>query len=477
MAKLECHFFPGTPASWTCNSCNTDYGDKCIPAGHSRHWGRGQPKCIRCNGDLRYLGSATGAKPFWQMLPHFFAYPLQPNCLLVILLAVCISLLFGMNWITLFLALFTIAVVVKYSFAIIEYRGQGKTTPPNMSTVVNGDEHHLFLRQIAVIFLMGTAIGVAGHFHQLAGVGLDAFLTLAMPASIILLAVEKSVRRALDPRALVSVMLAVGWPYLLLWFCVSIISAGPQYFIGWIAAVLSPSAVMPVVVFIMVYFTFVLYTMLGYVLFEYQSELGFESVSEDDQEVGRAEFDKARTLGESTVLISDGEYVRARECLRRGLDLVRDDVDLHLHYHKLLMLLDDDTALNNHSDYLADLLKQSKMLNKAVPVILDTQSRLPEFKLTDTQTALDVARLLKLQGEYRAAVRLFKNLHKTHPKEPLLPEAYFLVANILFENLGDDGKALAIAQFILSKYPHCSQAPKFEQFKDVVSQRQAMLAG
>lgn len=117
------------------------------------------------------------------------------------------------------------------------------------------------------------------------------------------------------------------------------------------------------------------------------------------------------------------------------------------------------------------------MLNKAVPVILDTQSRLPEFKLTDTQTALDIARLLKLQGEYRAAVRLFKNLHKTHPKESLLPEAYFLVANILFEHLGDDQNALAIAQFILNKYPHCSHAPKVERFKEVVSQRQAMLAG
>src|SRR5690606_4281349 len=84
MAKLECNYFPDTPASWLCDHCHVQYSERCIPAGHSPQWGRRGPCCILCSSELRYLGSATGAKPFWQMLPHFFRYPLHPNSLLVI---------------------------------------------------------------------------------------------------------------------------------------------------------------------------------------------------------------------------------------------------------------------------------------------------------------------------------------------------------------------------------------------------------
>ncbi len=473
MAKLECHFFPEVPASWICNYCGTQYSEKCIPAGRNRQRGRPKPACIRCNGDLKFLGSATGAKPFWQMLPHFFAYPLHFNSLMVIVLVAALSMFFGRNLLTIFLGLFAAAVVVKYSFAIIEQRGSGRITPPVMTAVISGDEDHLFLRQIALFFLIGSITGAATYVSELLGVLVGGFLTLALPASIMLLAVEKSVGRALNPLALGSLMLSVGWPYLLLWFCVQVISAGPLYVFGWMVAVLPPSAIAPILISTMVYFTFVLYAMLGYVLFEYQSELGFESDGDDDEELAEQDLEKLRALGESTVFIMDAEYEKARDCLRRAMDTVRDDIDLHLRYHKLLMLLNDEEALVNHCDYFAGICKQRNSLSKAVQVVLDTQSRIPEFKLADTEAALEIARLMQLQGKHRAVVKLFRNMHKTHGRDPLLPEAYLLVANILFEYLNDDAKALSVINFVLKKYPNCPQTPQFEALQSMVSQHQA----
>lgn len=470
MAKLECHFFPEAPASWICNHCGTQYSEKCIPTGRNRHRGRAESVCIRCGGDLKFLGSATGAKPFWQMLPHFFAYPLHLNSLLVIILVAGLSLLFGRNLMTVFLALFAAAVVVKYSFAIIEQRGSGKITPPVMTAVISGDEDHLFLRQIALFFLMGVIAGMTAYLNELLGVLVGGFLTLAVPASIMLLAVDKSVSRALNPLALSSLMLAVGWPYLLLWFCVQIISAGPVYIFGWMAAVLPVSAIAPILASLMVYFTFVLYAMLGYVLFEYQSELGFESVAEEDEDTDDQGFEKARALGESTVLIMDAEYERARECLRSAMERVHDDIDLHLRYHKLLMLLNDDEALVNHCDYLINILKQRNMLGKGVPVVLDVQSRIAAFRLADTQAAMEVAHLFQLQGKHKAVVRLFRNMHKTNARDPLLPEAYLMVATILFEYLNEDAKALSIIHFVLTKYPDCPQTPQFEKLQSSINQ-------
>lgn len=473
MAKLECEFFPGTPAAWHCDKCSTDFGEKCIPAGHSHHWGRQKPGCIRCGAALLYLGSATDAKPFWQMLPHFFLYPLHPNSLLVIALIAGLSMLFGANLLTLFLGLLSAAIVIKYSFAIIEQRGQGALVPPQVAAVISGDEHHLFLRQIAVFIGMGVAVAAANHVGAWLGVLVAGFITLAMPASTMLLAVEKSVRRALDPLALLSLMFAVGWPYLLLWFCTQIISAGPLYLGEWAAGVLPMSAVVPVLVSLSVYFTFVLYAMLGYVLFEYQNELGFKSLTDQDENLDRQDFEKARALGEVAVFMRDGELQRARGVLRRALDLVHDDMELHSHYHKLLMLLDDDEALINHCDYLVGLLKERKVLGKAVVPVLDVQSRVADFTLADTEAALEIAKLMRMQGQHRAAVRLLQNLHVTHPQDPFIPAAYLLVASAQFEYLNDDGAARNLCEMVLTQYPECPQVLQFEQLLAVINATKA----
>jgi len=471
MAKLDCHFFPDTPASWVCDGCHTHYSERCVPVGDRALWGSVAPACVRCNHHLRFLGNATGAKPFWQMLPHFFAYPLHPNSLLVVGLVAAASLLLSGGLLSLLIGLALVALVVKYSLVIIESRGRGETRPPSLGAVVGGDEHHLFLRLIGLMFMMGAAVGFAGYASEILGLVVGLFITLALPASIMILAVEKSVFRALNPLNLLALMLRVGWPYLLLWFCVQVVSAGPGYILGWLATALPESMLLPVFAVLMVYFTFVLYVMLGYVLFEYQSELGFDAEPDTDSDMDQRQFDKARSLGEATVLMRDGKYTEARSCLRRALDLVRDDLELHEHYHKLLMLLDDDEALANHGDYLIELYQRANQLAKGAPIVLDVQSRVPGFQLSDTRRALELASVLQLQGQHRAVIRLFHNMHKTRPREPLIPAAYLKVAKIFFEHLDQDDKALAIARFILKRYPDCPERSRFESLQAVINQQ------
>ncbi len=471
MAKLECHYFPDTPASWQCPGCHALYSDKCIPAGHSALWGRRGPYCIRCEKNLMYLGSATGAKPFWQMLPHFFTYPLHPNSLLVMGLLMVLSLLLFGGLLALVVLLFGLALLVKYGLKIIEFRGRGVSTPPGLGEVLGGDEHHLFFRQMALFFMMGVINGLAYYLNAALGVLVTIFITLAMPASIMILAVEKSVRRALDPLALIRLMFTVGWPYLLLWLCTQIISAGPVYALEFLLQVLPGALVLPVIVGISVYFTFVLYTMLGYVLFEYQRELGLDTEIDDDHMEPR-DFEKARALGATRVLIKEGDYARARTLLRKALDAVPDDVELHQHYHRLLMLLDDDQALVNHATYFVELAARQQQLSKAVPVVLDVQQRVPGFQLADTRLSLDLARLLELQRQPKALVRLFHNRHKTHADDPLLPDAYGLVARVLYESLNEDAKAQALLNFLLKKYP---QHPQHQTWLKLHQQLQAHL--
>lgn len=470
MAKMDCQFFPGTPATWQCARCQTFYGEQCIPAGHSSHWGRRGPACIRCNNPLSYLGNAVDAKPFWQKLPHFLAYPLHTHALIAIAAVAGLSLLLTAGLLAIPVALFMAAILIKYGFAIIEQRGLGRVTPPTLSEAVSGDEDHLFLRQIVLLIAVGIIASVSAGVSSVLGLLVSGFITLAMPASTMLLAVEKSVRRAINPLALLSLMLTVGWPYLLLWFCAQIIMAGPYYANEMLSNIAAGLVLLPITMAVTAYFTFVLYTMLGYVLFEYQQELGYQVEPDDETDMDAEAFTKAKALGESAVLLSDGEYDNARRCLRNALDSVRDDIELHLQYHKLLMLLEDDESLGNHSNYLLDLMARRGELARGVPVLQDTQRRLAGFKLDRAETAVELAKVLWQQGQYRAMVRLLHNFHKQHPNHPTVPEAYLLVAQAFSEPLNEEAKALAIARFVIKKFPGCPQRQRFDQLITVLSQ-------
>ena len=467
MAKLDCQYFPGTPASWICASCQTCFGDKCIPAGHSRHWGKRQPRCIRCDGNLRYLGNATDAKPFWQKMPHFFAYPLHPNCLVLIALSAGLSLLFATGLLAIFFVLLVVAMVMKFTFAIIEKRGNGDIEPPALSDVISSDERHLFLRQIAVFIGMGAMTYVAGQLGQWLAIAVSIFFAFAMPASTIILAVDKSVRRALNPLVLLSVMAAIGVPYLLLWFCTQIISAGPAYILPWFADFLPLPILLPAVTATVVYFVLVLYTMLGYVLYQYQQELGY-TTSSQAPEMDVHAFEKARALGEVTVLIHEGQLDRARTTLRTALDLVKDDVDLHLQYHKLLTAIGDNTALANHCQFFVDLCVRRKAIHHSVPVLLSVIKRVEGFKLENGGAALEIARRLAMQGQHGALVALLKDWHVHSPQDPILPEAYALMAQSLFEYYGNAEAARAAANHVTTHFPNSKFQAQLERLLSVM---------
>lgn len=236
MAKLECQFVPGAPALWACAECDTHYGEQCIPAGHSPYWKRNEPACIRCHKPLTYLGNATDAKPFWQQLPHFFTYPLQSQTLVVLALLTLLNTFINGGFIGLIANLFSLAVLIKYGLAIITERGQGKLIAPTLSQVLTSDSEHLFLRQMVLMLAMGGITLLANRINSGLGLLTMGFITLALPASIIVLAVNKSVRAALNPVVLSSLMITIGWPYLLLWVCSQAITIGPyilaDFFIG-----------------------------------------------------------------------------------------------------------------------------------------------------------------------------------------------------------------------------------------------------
>src|SRR5690554_6888911 len=355
--------------------------------------------CPRCSKAMRYLGAATEVVPFWQRVGAFFRYPFHTDPLIVIAICTLVPLIAPPNliglliWIVLALALF------KYTYAVINHTAEGHLKPPPVAVAFTGSGFNIVILQLLVFVLMGGLVGAAAMI----GGPILMMLTLASGA-------------AQD-------------------FAVN-------HFPMWVAQ--------PLAGFLNSTFTLILFHMLGYLLFQYQEELGFasdlqdgEGITENHQRDRSSRFDADLDMN-----LKDGNYDRVHSML---LDALKNDRDNPVRIGQLYQLL---TARNDtrelyrfHPRIMAWLAarQDGDGLNRLVETL---QTLEPGFKLEDPELAVTCATTLYHRGHPKTAIRLLQDFHKRFPNSDQLAPAYLIVAQALANGLQQWEKASAFLAFI-----------------------------
>lgn len=107
----------------------------------------------------------------------------------------------------------------KYTYAVINHTAEGHLKPPAVSVAFTGSGFDIVVLQLLVFVLMGGLVGAAamlgGPILMMLAV---AFVVLALPASIMVLAMERSVGAAVNPPMNLAVLISrIGTPYFLLY--------------------------------------------------------------------------------------------------------------------------------------------------------------------------------------------------------------------------------------------------------------------
>ncbi|MGM0952794.1 MAG: tetratricopeptide repeat protein [Pseudomonadota bacterium] len=458
--KHDCRYHPGEPAKWHCGECQIHYCNRCMPDAQpsKRH-----ALCPHCSKAMRYLGAATEVVPFWQRIGAFFRYPFHTDPLIVIAICTLVPVLAPANligmivWLVLALALF------KYTYAVINYTAEGHLKPPPIAVAFTGSGFGIVILQLLVFVLMGALVGTSamlgGPIFMLLAL---AFVVLALPASIMVLAMERSVGPAVNPLNLAVLISRIGSPYFLLYgylILLTVASGAAQdfavtHFPRWAAQPLSG--------FLNSTFTLMLFHMLGYLLFQYQEELGFASDIQDDEDAAENQHRNRSTRFDADLdmNLKDGNYDRAQTMLKEALrqepgnparlgQLYRlltarnDTAELYRYHPRLMAWL----ASENDGDGLKRLLKQ--LLAKE-----------PAFLLDDPELTVQCADTLYRSGHFRETLRLLQNFHKRFPDSNQLAPAYLLAARALANGLQQWDKALAFLQFIKKR---CTAHPIHNQ--------------
>lgn len=412
---------------------------------------------------MRYLGAATEVVPFWNRIGAFFRYPFHTDPLTVIAICTLVPLAAPASLLGILIWLILAMALIKYTYAVINHTAEGHLKPPSVSVAFTGSGFNIVILQLLVFILMGGLVGTAAMLGgPLLMLLTLAFVILALPASIMVLAMERSVAAAVNPMNLAMLIARIGTPYFLLYGYLVLLTLASgvaqdfaiNQFPLWLAQ--------PVSGFLNSTFALILFNMLGYLLFQYQEELGFAADIQDGAvDVDMQQRDRStRFDADIDMNLKDGNYDRVQGMLKNALKQNRDDEMRIGQLYQLLMARNDITELYHYHPRILGWLADRKNGDGIASALGSLEHLEPGFKLGDAELAVRCARCLYHCGQYKPALRLLQDFHKRFPDSEELAPAYLLVAQTLANGLNQWEKAKAFLTFIQKR---CTNHPLHEQ--------------
>lgn len=462
MPASFCKHHPSTPARFSCIPCRFDLCSRCIK---TEYLPEPVPTCPACSKELHEVSASNLITPFWRRIPRFFVYPFNLVALVyIVVLAVLSVMLFKPTLFGVLIQLVPFLVFLRYAYAVLTHTALGHMTPPPVNLGMINEGLEMPFKQLGVYIFMGFAINVLfALFGVLAASVYSIIMVVCLPATAMVIAIDNSFFRAINPVALISIAARIGWPYMILCLFLFILWGGTNVVMDIVVdGEQSLHTALLVYNLASMYFLLVMFHMMGYVIYQYHEELAFdvEVDAEDQREFRSLSTGSGDTppvehpvINEAEVLVRQGNIPEAISVLRNGVAQDGEDLDVQERLHKLLkfdkqaQVLEETTPI-----YIRSLLARNQT-RKAADVFADVVAHAPSFRLTTPEQVLPIASELKQSGRGRAALTAMDGFAKHFPGHNDIPDVYFLAASTLCEDFKQDRKAKSILEQVLARYP------------------------
>jgi tetratricopeptide (TPR) repeat protein len=409
------------------------------------------------------LSAATARRappPFWQQLPQVFKYPAHGDALVrIFAFAIAVFLaetFFPFGYIV---GRLVWLAFLAYCFGILERTARGHLVAAEVFVNDRVNKDHRPILQL-VIFLIFMSLSVlAGAFAgPVAGQVVLFLVSLVIPASIMVLAMDERIGPALNPLRLLATIAGIGLPYLALCAFLFLLLESSEYLAGgldnflpdWLAGILADVVSM--------YFMVSMYYLMGYVLYQNHEALGVDV--QVDTAMAQHNLQKAggkleaEILGpETRSLIADGKLDEAATRVENRMRREWDNNKLHDQYQKLLLLQGVPKAISRHvNEYVPKLMREKKAA-RAVEVYETARKAVPDLLITDSTLVLALATQAEELRRDATAFELLKGFDKRFPQSADIPGVYMLAARILLEKRNDYALAQKIFQHLVKKFP------------------------
>lgn len=462
-----CKYHPLDGATYSCRQCNIYQCDQCIDDEHKG------ARCFICGSVLESLGSANTVEPFWRRLPEAFKYPLNSASMSLIVITAILSVLATLIPFLFILAivlyLFALGSLLKYSFTCLERTALGEMKAPDVMDAYQGGIK-LVLQLVLISILLAVVVGFVYHFLGMAMGGLIGFLvSLSFPAILIRFAQTENMLEAMNPFAAVALIAAIGLPYglLIVFMLIMITSVGVLH--EWIGT-LFPAMSYLLQAVISNYYTIVIFHLMGYMLFQYQEQLGYSARSdEDDEQHNRTEVERMRA--KIMVHLKEGDYEQVITLYHQAFKRFPNEAFFFEQFFDLISVCKKAALMEDYGLIYLEFLNRKKRFDKLTSSFKQILFLVPNYLPPSPAMRVQLARLLKQQGDLKTAVKLLNGLHKQFADFDGLPEAYVLLSEVLTELPGMEQQAEKCRQLAV-------QLQRKVELKkqELEAQRQAKLA-
>jgi tetratricopeptide (TPR) repeat protein len=270
-----------------------------------------------------------------------------------------------------------------------------------------------------------------------AGGFLLAIVVCAYPAMLIRFAITQSFLSALNPLGALSLITAIGLPYgLLMAFLLIMVSsmAVLQGIVG--TAVPSLSYLLQAV--LSNYYTVVIFHLMGYMLFQYQTQLGYSARIEDEDD---SRPDMERLTARLDVLLKEGNYEQLVAGYHQAFKQFPQEASFYDRYFDFLCACKKPALMKEFGGIYLKFWMNKKRFDKLTVIFKQIQFLVPDFAPVEPELRVQLAQQLHYQGDNKQAIKLLNGMHKLYPEFTGLDEAYSLLAKALEQTPGMQAQA------------------------------------
>ena len=406
--------------------------------------------------------AAAAPPPFHERWPQILRYPLQLGALSTCV-AIAIAHLVTLIPLGFILDLLVWAAFFKYAFEVLRWSANGRDEAPEISlTVSDGVASYavllLVLAEVAMILL--TLV-----YGAVAAVVFGLLLTFAMPAMMVILALEEGMARALNPLAWLMLAERIGRPYFILvgFFCAALIVQ--SVIAAAIASVnlLPGFLTTPVVFFVVNYLMIANFHLIGCVIHQHADELGYAGHLQLGAEVPHTHPSRM-TLDAARVRANSGDVHGAIALLRDEIVTHPDSLLLHDEYRHWLQQDGDKIELAAHGKQFIPILLTQQQDRRAIEVARECRMLDPDFALDQAADVTRLAHAAADAGQTQLALGLLAGFHKRFRNHPDIARNYLLAAKLWAERMNQEMQARAMLHQIKLTLPNDPIIPQVNAY-------------
>lgn len=311
-----------------------------------------------------------------------------------------------------------------------------------------------------ILFVIGS--GAAKFAPPMVFYAFCVLSAVMLPATVILIVMEDSMLRVLDPRMWAELFGRIGREYLVLCAQLALLAIGVVLLIR-IAGMALPTANLAETIAhtLFLYLLLVSYHGLGELLHRNRAALEMPDETPPSRRLLAATPEETAAVAEADRLLANDKRAQAAAVLDRLIRGRGATAPVHKAYRELLAGLGDEPALLRHArDYVAVLL-HLRQEREALALYLDSKQRDPDFQLGDPQPVSELIAIASRNQQSKLAVSLYEEFARRFPRDRDLV-MNGLAAAKLMDRLDRDDDARRLLTDLIGRFPEHELVPELE---------------